>query len=205
MITVNWKRAAEWAEEPTGVPPSDLLLFTLKKGGKKIKAPGKPAIRFPKGKRPPKVRTAQAAKKDLRKELEALCKAIVVTRDCGSPEAREGNCISCGRYRNLQWGHFIRQQDSKWLQYDPRNTGGQCRVCNLGGGNVLAYAKAIDRRDGPGASAALQREAEEKDRFWRPNKITLSSKLAELQRHSLAPKASIASPMSAANRNPETP
>ena len=148
--------------------------------------PAKPRIRLPRGL---KSKTPQGIKKDLKKELEALCKAIVFTRDCGSPEAREGSCISCGQWRVLQWGHFIRQQDSKWLQYDPRNTGGQCGGCNgFAHGNVLKYAQAIDRRDGEGSAAALQTEDEIKDAFWRPNKTTLGEMLDKLKRHPLAPK-----------------
>jgi hypothetical protein len=163
-----------------------------------LDTPKKAKIRIPRG---VKVKTAQAAKKDLRKELEALCKAIVFTRDCGSPEAREGNCISCGQWHVLQWGHFIRQQDSKWLQYDPRNTGGQCRGCNGPGkrGNVLEYAIAIDKRDGDGSAKALQIEAG-LYRFWRPNKDTLGEMLRKLQEHPLAPKAN---EVSAAKPHPD--
>lgn len=158
--------------------------------------PAKPAIRVRRGFKvgsvghaASKVKTPQQLKKDLKKELEALCKAIVFTRDCGSTEAREGNCISCGRWHVLQWGHFITQRDSKWLQYDPRNTGAQCRQCNMNGGNVLKYAQAIDKRDGAGAAEALQKEAEARDPFWRPNKTTLGVMLAKLQKHPLAPAA----------------
>jgi hypothetical protein len=182
-MIVNWARAGEWLAKPVGNPPWDLLNFVLLKG--KARAPKaedglKKAVRRHLRKNP-HIKTAQAAKKDLRKELEALCKAIVFTRDCGSPESRSGNCISCGKWNDaLQWGHFIRQQDSKWLQYDPRNCGGQCAYCNGRlHGNVLKYAEAIDLRDGEGAAKALQREAEAyKD--WRVNKFTLSQKYREL-------------------------
>jgi hypothetical protein len=146
--------------------------------------PAKPAIRLPRGRRgAPKIKTAQKAKRDLRAELEAYCKAVVFTRDCGSPEAREGACITCRNYRVLQWGHFIPQQKSKWLQYDPRNTGGQCAGCNGPGGRgeVFKYGQAIDARDGSGSAAALQREADA-HKWWRPNRVTLQQKLDELQR-----------------------
>lgn len=133
-------------------------------------------------KRITKFKTPQKEKKDIRKELEALCKAIVFTRDCGSPEAREGVCITCKKWRVLQWGHFIPQQKSKWLQYDPRATGGQCAGCNGPGGRgmPLEYAEAIDKRDGPGSAKALRDEAE-LYKSWRPTKAALKDKLRELQ------------------------
>lgn len=144
--------------------------------------PAKARIRLPRGRKAPQVKTAQKAKRDLRAELEAYCKAVVFTRDCGSPEAREGVCITCRNYRVLQWGHFITQQKSKWLQYDPRNTGGQCAGCNGPGGRgePFKYGQAIDKRDGVGTAAALQREADQY-KWWRPNKVTLQQKLDELK------------------------
>ncbi len=182
-----WLEAHAWAQNAKGIP-TILAQEAAKRAGVALRKakPYKAPVRAPRG---VKIQTAQAAKKDLRKELEALCKAIVFTRDCGSPEAREGNCISCGRFHVLQWGHFIRQQDSKWLQFDPRNTAGQCARCNMNGGYVLEYAKAIDNRDGTGAALHLQQEAARMGAFWRPNKTTLGEMLRNLQAHPLAPKA----------------
>lgn len=189
---MNPKTAAKWIEADqycrTHPVPSILAQAAAAKAKVAMRKaiPAKPRIRLPRGL---KAKTPQSVKKDLKKELEALCKAIVFTRDCGSPEAREGNCISCLRWNVLQWGHFIRQQDSKWLQYDPRNTGGQCRQCNgFGHGNVFEYALAIDKRDGDGAAARLHAEAAFW-KGWRQNKVTLGKKLEELKKHPLAPKA----------------
>jgi hypothetical protein len=206
---MNPKTAAKWVEAHEHCQktraPSVLAKYAEGKYKTAVRVlldtPKKAKIRVPRGM---KVKTTQAAKKDLRKELEALCKAIVFTRDCGSPEAREGNCISCGRWHTLQWGHFIRQQDSKWLQYDPRNTGGQCRQCNMNGGNVLKYADAIDKRDGAGAALHLQQEAARMDAYWRPNKTTLGEMLRKLQAHPLAPKASEAKPAEGGTISPVT-
>lgn len=188
---MNPKTAAEWitADQYCRTHPVPRVLAKIASDKARVAmrkaVPAKPRLRLPRAVRK---LTPQGIKKDLKKELEALCKAIVFTRDCGSPEAREGSCISCGRRNILQWGHFIRQQDSKWLQYDPRNTGGQCRQCNMNGGNVLKYAQAIDKRDGLGAAALLQAEAAAKDSWWRPNRVSLGNMLEELKRHPLAPK-----------------
>ncbi len=107
----------------------------------------------------PKEATPQAIKGDLHDELEALCKKIVFTRDCGHPDSRTGECISCrGWFTNLQWGHFIPQNVCKWLQYDPRATGGQCPHCNgFKQGNYAGYAAGIERRQ-PGLVAILEAE-----------------------------------------------
>ena len=192
---MNPKTAAKWVKAyPIIQKTPDLSVIAKYAEGKHkaalkvlLDAPKKTKIRTPRG---VKVKTPQAVKKDLRKELEALCKAIVFTRDCGSPEAREGECITCGEWRTLQWGHFIRQQDCKWLQYDPRNTGGQCARCNMNGGSVLEYSMAIDQRDGDGAAKALLAESKlKKAQGWRPNKTTLGEMLRKLQAHPLAPKA----------------
>lgn len=173
---MNWAFAMAWILQPIGRPPQDLYNFVQRRV--KIK-PMRPKVRIPRG-----TQTPQKAKAALRAELEAACKAIVFTRDCGSPEAREGICMTCRQYRVLQWGHFIRQQDSKWLQYDPRNTAGQCAFCNGPGGRgrQLEFAAEIDKRDGPGSAAALQFEAKKNDAWWRPNKVTLGEKLEELKK-----------------------
>ena len=75
----------------------------------------------------------------------------------------------------------MRQIDSKWLQYDPRNTAGQCRGCNgPGKGRQADFAAAIDARDGVGTAAALVREAKEK-KWWQPKAADLKEKLDELK------------------------
>lgn len=207
---MNPKTAAKWVDAYNHCQRHNAPLILRSVVEKKYKvalralvdAPKKTKIRAPRG---VKVKTPQAVKKDLRKELEALCKAIVFTRDCGSPEAREGNCISCAKRTTLQWGHFIRQQDSKWLQYDPRNTGAQCGGCNgFLHGNVLKYADAIDRRDGHGAARRLREEAEYMDARWRPNKTTLGEMLRKLQTHPLAPKAKPARSAEQSESHPST-
>jgi hypothetical protein len=189
---MNPRTAEKWIDahlklqKIAGIPPIVAQVVEKNYRAAMRKAiPARPRIRLPKASR--KV-TPQAIKRDLKKELEALCKAIVFTRDCGSPEAREGVCITCGNYRVLQWGHFIAQNHSKWLQYDPRNTAGQCAGCNGPGGRgrPFEYGQAIDKRDGAGSAAALHREAAFHE-WWRPNKTTLGQKLAELQKHPLAP------------------
>ena len=100
-------------------------------------------------------------KKELRDECEALCKAIVFHRDGVSNDRsdenyRIGRCVTCGNQAVLSWGHFIPQERSKSLQYEPDNTAGQCGRCNgPGKGMYREYKDAINRRS-PGLGDALE-------------------------------------------------
>jgi len=184
----SWIRANEWLGKQSGIP-AILAREVMKHVSKAMRQaiPAKPRIRLPRGL---KAKTPQGIKKDLKKELEALCKAIVFTRDCGSPEAREGNCISCGRWHVLQWGHFIAQNHSKYLQYSPQNTAGQCAGCNGPGGRgrPLEFADAINKREGFNVAGMLRALAAQ-TKGWRANRVSLGNMLEELKRHPLAPKA----------------
>lgn len=173
-----WIAAHQWLEAYKHANPPRILAQEAEKRFRvaiRQAKPVRPRLRLPKAL---KIKTPQAIKKDLKKELEALCKAIVFTRDCGGPDNRAGNCITCGKFTTLQWGHFVRQQDSKWLQYDPRNTAGQCAGCNGPGGRgrPLEFALAIDKREGKGVAAALHLEAKN-NQWWRPNKGNLTAML----------------------------
>jgi hypothetical protein len=189
---MNPKTAAKWVEAYEHCQKNRVPAILAAVAAKKYKPAlaallnKKPTVRLRRGL---KIKTPQAAKKDLRVELEILCKAIVFTRDCGHPDERMGVCITCKKWAKLQWGHFLKQSKCKWLQYDPRATGGQCAGCNGPGGDgmPLEYAEAIDKRDGPGAAKALRDEAEA-HKGWKPNKTNLQMKLNELRRHPLAPK-----------------
>lgn len=188
---MNPKTAQKWIEADqycrTHPVPAILALEAAKKARVAMRKaiPAKPRLRLPRAARK---LTPQGIKNDLKKELEALCKAIVFTRDCGSPEAREGNCISCGQFRVLQWGHFIAQNHSKYLQYAPQNTAGQCAGCNGPGGRgrPLEFADAINKREGFNVAGMLRSLATEM-KGWRPNKVSLGNMLEELKRHPLAP------------------
>lgn len=208
---MNPKTAAKWVEAHEHCQktraPSVLSKYAEGKYKAAIRvlldAPKKVKIRMPRG---AKAKTPQGIKKDLKKELEALCKAIVFTRDCGSPEAREGDCISCGQWRVLQWGHFIAQNHSKYLQYAPQNTAGQCAGCNGPGGRgrPLEFADAINKREGFNAAAMLRSLADQ-TKGWRANRVSLGNMLEELKQHPLAPAAKPSSASGILNNSKDQP
>jgi hypothetical protein len=116
----------------------------------------------------------------LRDECEEACKAIVKARDL---HQGWGKCVTCTYHgHDLQWGHFVPQNDSDWLRYDPRNTAMQCRVCNLWKeGRQVQFAAEIDRRaDKAGVAAALVQEAADNSK-WRMTIWNLEGKLKELK------------------------
>ncbi len=155
-----WVRSFDWLESIQAIhghEPGFKFLYGMasKRAAKRRKVAFKP-----KNEAIPKRMLQREHKQDLRKDCEALCKAIVWRRDCNNPPY--ALCISCrGMYacENLQWTHFIAQNDSKWLQYDTRNTGMGCRRCNgLLQGNYRQYREAIERRE-PGLAFKLESEA----------------------------------------------
>ena len=181
-------RAYRWLEthQDHGNPGFDYLWRLYKGRAEKKLSKMTFAPRFPTAKIPKKASTT-SRKKDFRAECEALCKAIVRKRDleCDSFMMSWGNCISCGvgpsSNFNLQWGHFIAQNDSKWLQYDTRNTGMQCVRCNgFMQGNYRQYREAINRRE-PGLADKLEAEVV-KYRTWKQGIAELMGKRAELIR-----------------------
>lgn len=166
----EWVRAWEYCLKNPGVPK--ILQRVAEKRAapilnRRARPKAKPPVRLPKGKDP------KQAKKDLHGECEALCKALVFHRDCGAWDSREGACITCGNYRVLQWGHFIKRQRAPGLLYSVQATGGQCAGCNgPGDGEAFKYAAAIDARDGKGASEILFGAYHKQPHTW--NKVTLS-------------------------------
>ena len=62
----------------------------------------------------------------LRRELDRVFAAWVRARDYPSGW---GRCISCGRERELEAGHFLPRQHTA-TRYDERNVHGQCSYCN---------------------------------------------------------------------------
>lgn len=174
-----WVRAFVWLEaiHPVyGHEPGFRFLHGMasKRAAKRLKPTFAPKIQAI-----PKRMLQKDRKKALRGECEALCKAIVKLRDC---KAMWGPCISCGvsHYRQtLQWGHFIAQNDSKWLQYDTRNTGMQCGRCNgLMQGNYREYRAAIERRE-PGLASKLEAEAIQY-KNWKQDAYQLELKKSQL-------------------------
>lgn len=153
-MIVNWKRAAEWAQEPTGAPPSDLILFTLRKGGKKIKPSNGPAIRFPKGKRPPSLGGLK------RKAWDAFSKFI---RQRDADETGHAKCCTCPEIRHwkgMDAGHFKSRMYENTL-FDEKNVHAQCKGCNMkpNNGRPIEYAAFLEAKYGIGTVAAINARA----------------------------------------------
>jgi hypothetical protein len=168
---MNWVKTWLWAREKPDAP-RDLLALAQRHALKKARPP-RP--------QPPKHADKDSIKDKLRRQCEALCKAIVKKRDLG-PDGW-GKCITCTVYSNrLQWGHFIAQGRSDYLRYWPPNSAMQCGGCNgPGQGMSREFAKAIDARDGAGAAAALEFE-QSRHATWQATILSLEEKRDELQR-----------------------
>ena len=69
------------------------------------------------------------------------CNKYIRNRDFGKP------CISCGKYTELQAGHFFSAGQFSALRFTENNIHGQCKKCNYFlSGNLLNYQKnLIDR------------------------------------------------------------
>lgn len=64
-------------------------------------------------------------------------------RDEGKP------CISCGRYYELQAGHYYSAGHYPELRFDENNVHGQCVHCNMYlSGNLIEYRKGLIKKIG---------------------------------------------------------
>lgn len=68
-------------------------------------------------------------------------------------------CITCGHayhYKQMDAGHFIAWNKGNATKYHEQNVNAQCKRCNgFGAGEQYVYAKAIDRKYGPGTADRL--------------------------------------------------
>jgi hypothetical protein len=77
--------------------------------------------------------------------------AMIRERDAGQP------CISCGKPRKLEAGHF-RNSNQGTTRFHPWNLNGQCATCNrYSGGVTYEYGVALDRKWGRGTAAFIER------------------------------------------------
>jgi hypothetical protein len=66
-------------------------------------------------------------------------------------------CISCGKPRKLEAGHF-RNSNQGTTRFHPWNLNGQCATCNrYSGGVTYENGVALDRKFGRGTAAFLER------------------------------------------------
>lgn len=60
---------------------------------------------------------------------------------------KDETCISCGKYKELQAGHFYSAGHNQCLRFNEDNIHGQCVQCNMHlNGNLLEYRKGLIRR-----------------------------------------------------------
>lgn len=72
---------------------------------------------------------------------------------------KEFGCISCGAEVE-QAGHYHSQGHHSALRYDPINTNGQCRRCNMFlSGNLIKYRQGLVRKYGEQIVLELEEKA----------------------------------------------
>lgn len=72
---------------------------------------------------------------------------------------KELGCISCGAEVE-QAGHYHSQGHHSALRYDPTNTNGQCRRCNMFlSGNLIKYRQGLVRKYGEQTVLELEEKA----------------------------------------------
>jgi MoaA/NifB/PqqE/SkfB family radical SAM enzyme len=82
----------------------------------------------------------------LKKKLDKIFGQYIRTRDTDLDGF--GACISCGRPRKLQAGHFIKRQHLQ-VRWNEKNCHGQCVYCNKWlGGNELEYEQVLIKKYG---------------------------------------------------------
>lgn len=105
-------------------------------------------------------RLSTKSRKWLMEKARELCNEYIRNRDAGKP------CVSCGRFVELEAGHFYSAGKYKSLKFDENNIHGQCKQCNYHlHGNLTEYRKGLERRIGIealnhlGMKAGMERQA----------------------------------------------
>jgi hypothetical protein len=79
----------------------------------------------------------------LKTKAQNVFNAFIRRRDEGEP------CISCGKYRKLQAGHFYSAGKHNHMRFLEDNVWGQCLPCNYYlSGNLLKYRENLIRKIG---------------------------------------------------------
>ena len=87
--------------------------------------------------------------KTLKNKLDLKFSAMIRARDAELP------CISCGKFKVLQAGHFVVRKllPTRW---HPWNVNGECAGCNgFDAMHLLSYYKELERRYEPGTGEML--------------------------------------------------
>ena len=89
----------------------------------------------------------------LLEKTQKIFNAFIRARD------KELGCISCGAEVE-QAGHYHSQGHHSALRYDPINTNGQCRRCNMFlSGNLIKYRQGLVRKYGEQVVLDLEEKA----------------------------------------------
>jgi len=77
---------------------------------------------------------------------------------CRDRDVQAGlGCISCGKHKTLQGGHYIAQGSCSFLRYHPDNIHGQCDTCNrFLSGNLIEYRINLVKKIGEDRVAWLE-------------------------------------------------
>ena len=87
----------------------------------------------------------------LKRKLDKKLSFMVRTRDAGLP------CISCGKFSELQAGHFVKRKPLP-TRWHPWNVNGECVHCNgFDESHIIGYYNGIEARYGKGTAEELFR------------------------------------------------
>lgn len=79
----------------------------------------------------------------LKKQLQTVFNAYIRKRDEGKP------CISCGKIKTLQAGHYFSVKGYDGLRYDVDNVHGECSGCNcFDESHLIGYGENLIKRIG---------------------------------------------------------
>lgn len=92
---------------------------------------------------------ASATRKLAKAKADKYFSLFIRLRDVGKA------CITCGRYTELQCGHFISRRFES-VRFDEKNSNGQCEKCNgFEHGNQFQHGVIIDEMYGNGTKEGL--------------------------------------------------
>lgn len=84
-------------------------------------------------------------------KAQIVFNAYIRKRDNGLP------CISCGRVRELQAGHYVPQKNSSFLRLNEWNVNGECAGCNgFDEFHLIGYRKRLIDKIGLNAVKYLE-------------------------------------------------
>lgn len=93
---------------------------------------------------------------ELKKEAQITFNLWIRQRDKGLP------CISCGKVKELQAGHFFAVKGFDGLRFDEDNVNGECVHCNcFDESHLIGYSENLEKKLGKTAFENLKKRAKE--------------------------------------------